>query len=139
MLFCVQEKCLIKFVAQPCAVFVLSSFLSFPSSAQQTPPVGPAPSTTQTDSSSKPAAAQQQKTPDSDKDQSKDAQSTSGQGKVEGTSNDRLFYTLPNFLTLQSKSQLPPMSTKDKFNVAALGTFDYVEYPLRDHGRRQHG
>ena len=54
---------------------------------------------------------------------------TSGQGKVAGTSNDRLFYTLPNFLTLENKKQLPPMSVGDKFKVVALGTFDYVEYP----------
>jgi hypothetical protein len=52
-----------------------------------------------------------------------------GQGKVVGTSNDRLFYTLPNFLTLETKKQLPPMSVGDKFKVVALGTFDYVEYP----------
>ena len=60
-------------------------------------------------------------------DKSKDASNTGG--KVEGTSNDRLFYTLPNFLTLQNKGQLPPLSTKDKYKVVALGTFDYVEYP----------
>jgi hypothetical protein len=54
---------------------------------------------------------------------------TSGQGKVAGTSNDRLFYTLPNFLTLENEKQLPPMSVGDKFKVVALGTFDYVEYP----------
>ena len=50
-------------------------------------------------------------------------------GKVEGTSNDRLFYTLPNFLTLQTQAQLPPMSSKDKFKVVALGTFDPIQYP----------
>ena len=53
----------------------------------------------------------------------------SGPGKVAGTSNDRLFYTLPNFLTLENEKQLPPMSVVDKFEVVALGTFDYVEYP----------
>lgn len=52
-----------------------------------------------------------------------------GEGKVAGTSNDRLFYTLPNFLTLQGSQKLPPMSAKDKFKVVTLGTFDYVEYP----------
>lgn len=51
------------------------------------------------------------------------------EGKVAGTSNDRLFYTLPNFLTLERTKQLPPMTAKDKFKVVALGTFDYVEYP----------
>ncbi len=54
---------------------------------------------------------------------------TSGQGKVAGTSNDRLFYTLPNFLTLEGRKQLPPMSPGDKFKAVALGTFDFVEYP----------
>jgi hypothetical protein len=40
-----------------------------------------------------------------------------------------LFYTLPNFLTLQGAHQLPPLSVKDKFKVVTLGTFDMVEYP----------
>ena len=51
------------------------------------------------------------------------------QGKVAGTSKDRLFYTLPNFLTLENTGKLPPMTAKDKFKVVALGTFDYVQYP----------
>jgi hypothetical protein len=51
------------------------------------------------------------------------------QGKVEGTSNDRLFYTLPNFLTLQNGHQLPPMPVKDKFKAVAVGNFDMVEFP----------
>jgi hypothetical protein len=53
----------------------------------------------------------------------------SEQGKVAGTSNDRLFYTLPNFLTLQQSKQLPPMSVADKYKVVVLGTFDPVEFP----------
>lgn len=73
-----------------------------------------------------PATAQQAPP---DKEGAKDAQNTSGQGRVAGTSNDRLFYTLPNFLTLQNTKQLPPLSTKDKFKVVALGTFDYIQYP----------
>ena len=46
-----------------------------------------------------------------------------------GTSNDRLFYTLPNFLTLENAGQLPPLTTKQKFGVVARGAFDYVEIP----------
>ncbi len=127
---------MIKFVAQPLAVFVLVAILSFLSAAQQTPPpASAAPSTPQTDSSSKTTASAQSTPPTpapqspSDQDKEKDGQGTSGHGKVAGTSNDRLFYTLPNFLTLQGKGQLPPMSVKDKYKVVALGTFDYVEYP----------
>jgi hypothetical protein len=69
--------------------------------------------------------------PDKDKaqEQNKDSGSTSNQGKVAGTSNDRLFYTLPNFLTLQNSAQLPPLTAKQKFKVVALGTFDPVQYP----------
>jgi hypothetical protein len=59
----------------------------------------------------------------------KDSIQEVGEGKVAGTSNDRLFYALPNFLTLQGTQKLPPLSTKDKFKVVALGTFDYFEYP----------
>ena len=45
-----------------------------------------------------------------------------------GTSKDRLFYTLPNFLTLETKN-VPRLTTKDKFKVVTRGTFDYVEIP----------
>ena len=126
----------IKFVAQLflalALALVLAIFLSYPVAAQQTPPADPAPSTPQTDSSSKAAAAQQQKTPDSkdqDKDKSKDAQSTSKQNNTSGTSNDRLFFTLPNFLTLENAGQVPPLTTGQKFKVVARGSFDYVQYP----------
>src|SRR5579864_1614309 len=50
-------------------------------------------------------------------------------GKVAGTSNDRLFYTLPNFLSIESTGKLPPMTTKQKYAVVARSTFDYVQYP----------
>jgi hypothetical protein len=45
-----------------------------------------------------------------------------------GTSNDRLFYALPNFLTVQTE-HLPPLTTGQKFKVVARGSFDYVQIP----------
>jgi hypothetical protein len=46
------------------------------------------------------------------------------------TSNDRLFYTLPNFMTLENSRQLsPPLTAGQKFRVVARGAFDYVEIP----------
>lgn len=45
-----------------------------------------------------------------------------------GTSNDRLFYALPNFLTVESKS-LPPLTAKQKFAVVTRGSFDYIQIP----------
>ena len=49
--------------------------------------------------------------------------------KESGTSKDRLFYALPNFLTLENKAHVPPLTTKQKFAVVARGTFDPVQYP----------
>src|SRR5271166_3502371 len=109
----------------------LTSAFPLLSSAQQneapTPSASDSAQTQTADpNSGKQAPAQQPNA--SDKDKKPDIEEV-GAGKVAGTSNDRLFYTLPNFLTLQGRQQLPPMSAKDKFKVVALGTFDYVEYP----------
>ena len=70
------------------------------------------------------------KTQESDKsDRSRDSQGKDGQGQISGTSKDRLFYTLPNFLTLESVNQVPPLTTGQKFKVVARSSFDYVQYP----------
>ena len=45
------------------------------------------------------------------------------------TSKDRLFFTLPNFLTLENASHVPPLTAGQKFKVVARGSFDYVQYP----------
>lgn len=55
--------------------------------------------------------------------------SEGGKPAPSGTSNDRLFYTLPNFLSLETTDKLPPLTAKQKFGVVARGTFDYIEYP----------
>jgi hypothetical protein len=49
------------------------------------------------------------------------------QEQTAGVSNDRLFWTLPNFLTVNS-THLPPLTAGQKFKVVARGTFDPVEY-----------
>ncbi len=46
-----------------------------------------------------------------------------------GTSNDRLFYALPNFLTLENSGNVPPLTAGQKFKVVARGTFDYIQIP----------
>jgi hypothetical protein len=115
------------------------SLYCFPSSAQQTP--SPSNGNTSSQTSSKDAQdASKQDTPKATPKPDSTAQGqsdsgnshpgdTSSQGKVAGTSNDRLFYTLPNFLTLQNADKAPPLSAKEKFKVVALGTFDPVQYP----------
>ncbi len=70
-----------------------------------------------------PAAQQPQPT---DKSKSPDPKSTD---KNQGTSNDRLFYTLPNFLTLENTGKVPPLTAGQKFKVVTRGSFDYILIP----------
>ena len=48
------------------------------------------------------------------------------QQETTGTSNDRLFWTLPNFLTVQSKN-IPPLTPGQKFKIVTRTSFDPVE------------
>jgi hypothetical protein len=120
--FFFRENCLsIRFVAQLFFALVLAIFVSYPTAAQQTPPpASPSPSGPPQSSSDKDK---------DDKDKDKNAQGATGQGKVAGTSNDRLFYTLPNFLTLETTSKVPPLTTGQKYKVVARGSFDYIQIP----------
>jgi len=43
--------------------------------------------------------------------------------------NDRLFFLLPNYLTVENAQHIPPLTTGQKFKLVALGSFDPVEYP----------
>lgn len=133
-----------KFVLPPFLGLVLAFFLFIPSAAQQTlPPSNPDPSS---QAPSKDAQVPPKEVPpkpdappqDAPKPVQPQGQSGSGnssssssttKGKVAGTSNDRLFYTLPNFLTLENGGKQPPLTAKEKFKVVALGTFDPVQYP----------
>ncbi len=116
----------IKFVVKLAACLAVACTLSSISPAQQTTPASSDSSAqTQPQDAGKPAPAQSD--PAQPADPIKDAQEA-GQGKVAGTSNDRLFYTLPNFLSVKQQ-QLPPLPVKDKFKVVALGNFDFIQYP----------
>lgn len=78
--------------------------------SQQNPPQTPPPA---------------QPSTDKDKKESK----TTSESNGPGTSNDRLFFTLPNFLTLENSKHVPPLTSKQKFAVVARGSFDYVQFP----------
>ena len=45
-----------------------------------------------------------------------------------GTSNDRLFYALPNFMTVET-TNVPPLTAGQKFKVVTRGSFDYIQLP----------
>ena len=82
-----------------------------------------------------PPVAQLQAAADtSSKDQSKAGNKSKADPKAaespqSGTSSDRLFYALPNFLTIENASQLPPLTSWQKLKVVTRSSFDYVEYP----------
>ena len=41
--------------------------------------------------------------------------------------NDRIFFALPNYLTVERSASLPPLTTGEKFKTVAEGCFDPVE------------
>jgi hypothetical protein len=112
------------------ALFVLALGLSPQLRAQQAGQATP-PATTQTQSATseiQPVTSQTQPaTP-----QTKSAKDP-GNGKDQTTSapqhleNDRIFFALPNYLTVEKASHLPPLTTGQKFKAVAEGCFDPVE------------
>jgi hypothetical protein len=140
----------IRHLAQPLAVFIMLVSFSFFSAAQQAPAPDPSSSASASSSSAtaQPTAAgqsnstNQQPATENDKDKAQDTQKnqanqaqasqqagdTTSQNKS-GTSNDRLFFALPNFLTLENAGQVPPLTAGQKFKVVFRGSFDYVMYP----------
>jgi hypothetical protein len=46
------------------------------------------------------------------------------------TKDDRMFYVMPNYLTVEDQSQAKPISWKEKFVISAKGTFDPYEFVI---------
>lgn len=53
---------------------------------------------------------------------------SSGQSGTPGTSNDRLFFAFPNFLTLEEAGEVPPLTAGQKFTVLTRSSFDYAKF-----------
>src|ERR1700739_4974740 len=49
---------------------------------------------------------------------------------LQKTSNDRILWTLPNFLTMENADSIPALSPGEKFKVTARGVFDPFEFVL---------
>lgn len=88
------------------------TLLSLPATAQQQnlPPEPPA------------AQPQQGSSGKSDQDSKK-------QDPRSGTTNDRILYAMPNFLTVENAGQVPVLTSKQKFKLVAQDSFDYFNYP----------
>lgn len=48
-------------------------------------------------------------------------------GSPKHKENDRIFFALPNYLTVEKSASLPPLTTGEKFKTVAEGCFDPVE------------
>jgi hypothetical protein len=98
-----------------------------PDQPSGTPPPPSEPSAGQ---SAKPAAPNAGQAPGKEKDgqqPAKPAGASSSGTSNSGTSNDRLFFALPNFLTVQNSANIPPLTAAQKFKVVARGSFDPVQ------------
>jgi hypothetical protein len=67
------------------------------------------------------AAAGSQK-PGQDQNSQKPGQASTGQSK------DRLFYTLPNFLTMENADNVPPLTVGQKFKLITRSSFDPAQF-----------
>jgi hypothetical protein len=101
----------------PSAILVSAVLLTCPVSAQQQDQSGGTEAV-------KPDASPQN---DTQADQNK-AQGENKSENQKGTSKDRLFYALPNFLTLENAKNVPPLTAGQKFKTVTRASFDPVEY-----------
>ncbi len=104
--------------------FLVAFFLVSLVRAQQSPPSPAVPQTQADPSSPQPS----QSTTNQPGDQTQQQREIERQEKT-GTSDDRLFWALPDFLTVQNAANIPTLSTGEKFKVVARGSFDWVEFP----------
>src|SRR5580704_2931434 len=87
---------------------------------QQTPAQQPQPAAPSIPPSPKPATGNQKPTDGSD---------TASQLQADQGTKDRLFFAMPNFLSLENSAHVPPMTVKQKFQVSVRSSFDWFQYP----------
>jgi hypothetical protein len=100
--------------------------LSAPASATASLPETPSPKITIADHSGQPGQAEQQ---DKDKSKKQKTNDEKAETATPATSNDRLFFALPNFLSVEGADKIPPLTTKQKFAVVTRSSFDYIQIP----------
>jgi len=88
----------------------------------------PSPAPAQTPPPAKPSAGQPAQPADQSQSQNQDKDNKHAKsGTPSGTSNDRLFLALPNFLTIENAGKIEPLTAGQKFKVVARGSFDPVQ------------
>jgi hypothetical protein len=111
---------------------IATLFLAIPSFAQQEQVSAPrTEASAQLATPSQAAPSSQAGTDQDDKDKAKNRKTPEEKAETAApaTSNDRLFFALPNFLTLENADKVPPLTTKQKFAVVTRSSFDYIQVP----------
>jgi hypothetical protein len=108
-------------IGRPTAVLVVLALwcvlgLCHPASAQQ-----PA-------SNQQPAPAQQGDTRVAPSQPATPSEPTQTETSPSSPKDDRIFWSLPNLLTVENGTKPAPLTTRQKFQVVAQGTFDPVEF-----------
>jgi hypothetical protein len=98
-------------------------------SAPQTQTSDPAQSPA-TSSSTQDKPANQPSAPSKTHDLNSAVQEDTKKAEDSKKKDDRMFYVMPNYLTVDGQSQVPPVSWKEKFAMAAKGSFDPYEFTL---------
>jgi hypothetical protein len=95
-------------------------------STSQTPAPTPPSVPAQTPNDQTPTPSQDKNNQDkNNKDKNKDKDNP--EPATSGTSKDRLFFALPNFLTVDANGKIIPLTAGQKFKVVAQGSFDPVQ------------
>jgi hypothetical protein len=79
--------------------------------------------------SAAPPAQDKPKDPSSAPNNSKD-QSSGTQEETAKSRDDRMFYVMPNYLTVENESEVKPVTWKEKFSMTAKGSFDPYEFAI---------
>jgi len=116
-----QNRCHLAAGARPGKLLIAFFLLVFPAAIRADQQSQPQPGQSS-------SAAAPSKDQSDTEDKTKTDQKTQQQPQA-GTSNDRLFFALPNFLTMENAGQLPPLTPGQKFGTVARASFDYIEYP----------
>jgi hypothetical protein len=104
----------------PLAMLTGLFFLTLPGFCQESEENSPANSPARP-TQNKPA--EQSPAPNTSKDQSNGTPAEAAPSK-----NDRMFYVMPNYLTVGNESEVRPITWKEKFSMTAKGSFDPYEF-----------
>jgi hypothetical protein len=106
--------------------FLISFLILVPSALAQQPqsqPPTPTPAQAPAEKPKEGKDGQDKKTPDEQIGKSKLEKET-------GTVNDRIFEVMPNYGTVETSKELPPLTSGQKFRLATAGVFDWGSYPF---------